>query len=280
MFVVFSYAESMRIAILMAITCAACSSASGDSDNLNSDASGFDLDGGVTDTSGTGGLDAKSNPGDSPSGSGDANRCGTTLTGVLRDFKESHPDFEDFLGSDPGIVKNDLGGDGKPVYAGSAGNPTTTNQTNFDQWYRDVDGVNKAFSHPIALSKMGAVYTFENNAFFPLDGKGFGNEGHPHNYHFTYELHTTFHYAGGETFTFTGDDDLFVFVNKRLAIDLGGVHGSATGSINLDADAAKLGLTKGQIYQLDFFFAERHTVDSHFRIDTTLDFVDCGSGIK
>lgn len=264
--------------VTLATLAAGCGSAAGDSENLNgaNDASGFELDG-SSDASGGGGLDAKSNPGDSPSG--DA-RCGTTLTGVLRDFKEAHPDFEDFLGNDPGIVKNDLGGDNKPVYAGSGGNPTTTNQTNFDQWFRDVDGVNKAFTHPIALSKTGAVFTYENNSFFPIDSKGWGNEGHPHNYHFTYELHTSFLYAGGETFTFTGDDDLFVFVNKKLAIDLGGVHGSMTGAINLDADAGKLGLTKGQIYQLDFFFAERHTVDSHFRIDTTLDFVDCGSGIK
>jgi fibro-slime domain-containing protein len=267
----------MRVPLLAILALAACSNANGDSENLNDNDGGFNFDGDVTDTTGTGGLDGKTNPGDGAV-SGDAGRCGTALLGVLRDFKEDHPDFEDFLGSDRGIVKNDLGADNKPVYNGDT--PTTTGAANFDQWFRDVDGVNKPFNHTITLSKMGSVYTFENNAFFPLDSKGWGNEGHEHNYHFTYELHTTFRYQGGETFTFTGDDDLFVFVNKKLAIDLGGVHGSETGSINLDADAGKLSLTKGQIYQLDFFFAERHTVDSHFRIDTTLDFVDCGTGIK
>lgn len=256
---------------------ASCSSANGDSENLGGN-NGFNVDAAGGDGSTTG-LDGNTSVGDG-SGTLDGGRCGSTLTGVLRDFKEDHPDFEDFLGDDPGIVKEDLGADGKPVYAGSGGNPTTTNQTNFDQWYRDVAGVNKAVTFPITLSKTGAVFTFENNAFFPLDGQGFGDEGHPHNYHFTYELHTTFHYAGGETFKFTGDDDLFVFINKKLAIDLGGVHGSQSAEVNLDAEAGKLGLTKGKVYPLDFFFAERHTVDSHFRIDTTLDFVDCGSGIK
>lgn len=268
----------MRLAILFLVSATtACGSADGGSENLAHDG-GFNVDVGGDGSTNTG-LDGNTTPGDGAGGDAN-NRCGTTLTGVLRDFKEDHPDFEDFLGDDPGIVREDLGADGKPVYAGSAGNPTTTNQTNFDQWFRTVDGVNKAVAFPITLSKAGAVFTYENNAFFPLDGQGFGNEGHPHNYHFTYELHTTFHYSGGETFKFVGDDDLFVFINKKLAIDLGGVHGSMTGEVILDAEAGKLGLTKGVVYPLDFFFAERHTVDSHFRIDTTLDFVDCGSGIK
>ena len=33
---------------------------------------------------------------------------------VLRDFKISHPDFEDFMGVDLGIVASTLKGNGKP----------------------------------------------------------------------------------------------------------------------------------------------------------------------
>ncbi|HTJ81935.1 MAG TPA: fibro-slime domain-containing protein [Polyangiaceae bacterium] len=256
-------------------------------------ASGCSCDGGNDSDDGSGGSDGAGNglptgtgttgafmtgSGGSQSGSGSGGGlCGTNLTGTIRDFQISHPDFEDFLGDDPGIVLPDLGADGKPVYAGQSGNPTTTGQADFDQWYRDVPGVNMSTPFTIALAPSGGtVFTYDNPAFFPIDDQLFGNEGNPHNFHFTFELHTKFFYSGGETFSVTGDDDLFTFINGKLAIDLGGVHGAESQSVDLDASAAALGITPGNIYALDFFFAERHTSESNFRIDTSLSFVDCG----
>ncbi|MCC6217719.1 MAG: fibro-slime domain-containing protein [Polyangiaceae bacterium] len=209
-------------------------------------------------------------------GGGGSDFCGSALTGVVRDFRQDHPDFEDFLGTDHGIVTSTLGTDGKPIYAGDT--PTTTGQASFDQWFRDVPGVN--WAKPLTLQLVntgGNDYTYEDDTFFPIDGELFGDEGNPHNYHFTFELRTAFVYTGGEVFTFTGDDDLFTYINGRLAIDLGGVHGQQSDSIDLDARASELGLTPGETYTLDFFFAERHTSESHFRIDTTIaSFVNCG----
>jgi len=61
-----------------------------------------------------------------------------------------------------------------------------------------------------------------------------------------------------------------VFINRQLAINLGGVHAMEMGTVTLDYAAAALGLLKGERYQLDIFFAERHTSQSTFRIRTSI----------
>ncbi len=94
----------------------------------------------------------------------------------------------------------------------------------------------------------------------------FGNQGWEHNYSFTTELHTQFVYRGGETFAFSGDDDVFVFINKQLVIDLGGVYGREEGTAELDS----LGLTRGHSYPLDLFNAERHVTGSNLSFTTTI----------
>jgi fibro-slime domain-containing protein len=77
------------------------------------------------------------------------------------------------------------------------------------------------------------VYAFDNQAFFPIDGRGFGNDWEGHNFGFTFKFSGRFVYAGTEYFSFTGDDDVFVFINDQLAIDLGGVHSAESASIDL-----------------------------------------------
>src|SRR4030095_12261566 len=102
------------------------------------------------------------------------------------------------------------------------------------------------------------AFTYDSAAFFPLDGMGYGNsgtgnDGLPHNFHFTTEIHTTFKYRGTEIFNFLGDDDLWLFINGRLAIDLGGLHPKLLSTVDLDARAAELGIEKGNIYTMDIF---------------------------
>ncbi len=224
-----------------------------------------------TDTDADGDTDADSDTDADTDTDSDGGVNPGELIGTIRDFHDTHPDFEAELGAETGIVEDVLGSDGKPVYAGGAGTVTTHGEAAFDQWYNDTVDVNMSTQWTIQLVEgTDGVWVFDDQEFFPIDGMLFGEEGNPHNYHFTYELHTQFTYNGGEVFRFTGDDDLWVFINNRLAIDLGGVHGQLTQEADLDDQAADLGISTGNVYTLDFFFAERHLVESHFRIDTTI----------
>jgi fibro-slime domain-containing protein len=222
------------------------------------------------------------------------------LVGIVRDFKGinepgGHPDFEAFSGKDvtSGLVADVLGVDQKPVYASHCEampdkalcpyGQMTTSKAAFDQWYRFTPGVNEPFLLYLLFEQNGAVYTFSSTAFFPLDNAGWGNSPQDkgkHNFGFTTELHTAFAYHGGEDFMFTGDDDVWVFVNGRLAIDLGGLHPPKSKTLNLDASAASLGIAPGNTYPLDLFQAERHSASSNFRVDTTLALTNCGTIVK
>jgi fibro-slime domain-containing protein len=234
---------------------------------------------------------------DSSVATSDGGPCAPNLTGRLRDFVNKpgfmpasalDNDFENEEGDDRGLVETDLGADLKPVYAHGAGPTATTHgQAQFDLWYRDTPGTNMPFAYDLTLTAGdGGVQTFDDQEFFPLDGRGWNDEyvaddGKLHNFSFTFELHTTFGYVGGETFTFIGDDDVFVFINKKLVVDLGGVHSAETKSIQLDhlvtddANKTPVPLTAGTTYPFDIFYNERHTVASHFRMDTSIGFNSC-----
>ncbi|KAK3269305.1 hypothetical protein CYMTET_22249, partial [Cymbomonas tetramitiformis] len=203
-------------------------------------------------------------------GTGDEG-CGV-LPVIIRDFKKKQTaDWEmtcKNYGYATGAPEDDLGPEGKMVWSGTWNNrdPFSTEE-NFNQWYRDIEGVNmRAGPSELALTEQsGGTFVFNDQSFFPIDNQGYGNEGKSHNYYFTLESYSRFLYNGGEVFEFSGDDDLWVYIDGKLVIDLGGIHGSQTRSVSLDS----LGLTLGETYSLHLFFAERCPSESHFKFSRT-----------
>ncbi|MDY7228276.1 DUF4215 domain-containing protein [Hyalangium sp. s54d21] len=218
---------------------------------------------------------------------------------VYRDFRGNdlsggHVDFENANGAETGIVASLLGEDGKPVYAKTGGGSTTTHGAGpFSQWYKDTAGVNKTLVGTLTLEKQSnGAYQFDEPDFFPLDDKGWVATGeepernNQHNFSFTSEARYWFEYKGTEVLEFRGDDDVWVFINKHLAVDLGGVHSALNGSVTLSQRASQFGLEVGKVYEAVVFQAERHTTASSYKLTLT-NFVSrrtdcentCGDGI-
>ncbi|MBR4600341.1 MAG: fibro-slime domain-containing protein, partial [Treponema sp.] len=213
-----------------------------------------------------------------------ANACRTPFVAG-----RGHPDFERMSGSgEEGLVATDLGEDGLPVFV-KMHNENDITKESFDMWYRDVPGVN------ITIRDKELVFTRSNGSkriykysstngsqgFFPIDNEGYGKTpGYNHNGGFTDEMTFYFTYAGDEEIYISGDDDIWVFINGKLAIDLGGLHAEKSSGITLDGKEItengktfkyneKFNIVEGQKVEVKIFHAERCASGSNFTLRLT-----------
>lgn len=120
--------------------------------------------------------------------------------------------------------------------------------------------------------------TVPNPYYDQLSGTAYDKNGNEiklenHNYGFTMKVQAQFEYVPGQKFEFFGDDDVWVFINNKLVVDIGGQHHRVNGKVNLDTIGHNTGdtLVPGKTYPFHIFYAERHKVESNFRMRTSID---------
>lgn len=190
----------------------------------------------------------------------------TTVTGT--DKKEhSVPIYGMAVDAYKSIVLTD---NGTGTYSFEAGYSGTKKDVRYDQ-------------------ESGTIYNGTNGGdergFYPLENLGYEQPGlltatskvnnGAKNGGFTLRGESQFVYnkASKLYFTFTGDDDVYMYINGTLALDLGGAHGRNTKTVNLNEVADKCGLVDGQVATFTFFYMERCSDASTFGIKTNMELV-------
>ena len=230
-----------------------------------------------------------------------AGRTGFDVRGVPMYGEGTSQDFgKSGCEADPmtGMVEKELGANGVPVRASNFPS-NCTNATHLNDWFLPEvlakDDAGNEYTNvtcreiPLSLTDEGFWYaqiddespeqglfllddfryldsagTIENphyDSLYAGSGRGY------HNFGFAMKIQATFQYVKGQYFEFNGDDDVWVFIDNKLVVDIGGQHKKVKKSVNLD----KLGLEEDSTYNFHIFYAERKREASNFMMKTSID---------
>ena len=227
--------------------------------------------------------------------------CELKLAATVRDFSSSHQFFENnafsyrvgMIGDNSGLITLDaFTGIVNTTLDDETKKPTLTNDGidyfnnrvtySRDRTINEFDSLfakrsNNACTDLVMGKTADGMWEIdsENNGYFPVDDIAgaeltfSGDYNSSHNFGFCLETHATFVYKKGQIFTFSGDDDVWVYINNQLVIDLGGVHQRVDDSIFIDDIP---GITEGDTLDFDLFYCERQTSQSNLKIKTSINF--------
>jgi fibro-slime domain-containing protein len=182
-------------------------------------------------------------------------------------FAESGPDDacpESGGGPTKGLVKSSLDSAGLPVWTGRVACDIGTSADGPGNWFKPGHALlDTTVSIPLALSRGLGVWSYSNQAFFPLDHASTAPKG---GNNFGFCLHFQFeasNFPDAEV-SIVGDDDIWLFAQNLLALDLGGQHGPASGKFAF----ARIGEPEGRVIRMDLFQCERHITGSTLAISS------------
>ena len=143
----------------------------------------------------------------------------------------------------------------------------------FEDWYPGLQGMfgwSAYYTAPTGWPYFEqGTETYTSSTSISANPRWYSEKGR--NQHFCFESHAKFTHKPGLRFSFRGDDDIWVFIDNKLAVDIGGTHLAAPGYVDLDRFEGLSGkLVPGQQYDIDIFFCDRRTTMSNVRIKTNM----------
>ncbi|MGL1934636.1 MAG: fibro-slime domain-containing protein [Fibrobacterales bacterium] len=189
-----------------------------------------------------------------------------------------------------GLAADKLGDDNLPLPGPNASSCHADSITN---WFQAKESNRTCVDLQLSPNSEG-IYQFSQtvdvndhsglNGFYPLDNFSHDNnsltnnkgltdsngDDVKHNYHFCMHIATSFTYKEGQHFEFEGDDDMWIYLNGSLVLDIGGIHSPLAGSLNIDDHLNTGDIGESQDFRI--FYCERQTDQSNLKIQTDIDF--------